>query len=95
MTRLGFVILSLAAGASSAVAAAARVPAPMYAKACCENCNVARFVPPGVPRVAPTMITGALLLESSLLGAGALAALVLRNRRRRPEPLPEAAPARV
>jgi hypothetical protein len=93
MKLIGFALLSLAATASASVAASVRRPVALPSKACCENCTVARYRPAGVPVVETTMVTQALLWETALAGAGLLAMVVLRGRRRPPEPRPESARA--
>ncbi len=93
MKAFGFVLLSLAAGASLSVAATARRPVALPSKACCENCTVARYRPQGVPIVETSMVTQALFLESAIASAGLLTLLVARARRRPPNPRPDMARA--
>ena len=86
MRALGFAALTLAATGSLAVGATVRRPVALTSKNCCDNCTVARYRPPSVPVVASTMVTGALLVEASLVSAGMLA--VPNPSRRRPAPRP-------
>jgi len=83
MKAVGLTVLGLLCAASIAVAATARRPVALPSKSCCETCTVARFVPTAVPPVPASMITGALLIEMSLLATAALAVVLVR--RPRPE----------
>jgi len=92
MRAFGLAVLTLAATASMAVGATVRRPVSLTSKNCCDNCTVARYVPPSVPVVASTMVTGALLVEASLASAAMLAVLAVRSRRRPPTASPQPAP---
>ena len=89
MKAYGLAVLTLAATASVAVGATVRRPVALTSKNCCDNCTVARYVPPSVPVVASTMVTGALFVEATLASAGLLAVLVARRQRRPPTASPQ------
>jgi len=90
-------LLAIAASLSVSVAATVQRPVPLPSKSCCDNCTVARYVPPSVPSVPATMVHGAAVLEAfALFGVVALA-LLSRGNRRPPQAPPEPAsgPARL
>ena len=89
-------LLAIAASVSVSVAATVQRPVPLPSKSCCDDCTVARYVPPSVPWVPATMVHGAAAVEAfALFGVVGVAVLARRNRRPPSEgPEPTGEPAR-